>query len=103
VVFPPKKIDQATAGRLIEDTVAEIRAGGLTDIEAMRLRLTAGLDARGVSARDGFRVLYVAILGTPTGVPVFDAMAFIGAEACVQRLLDALGELERRGEPKSQP
>ncbi|MGD0833063.1 MAG: glutamate--tRNA ligase [Candidatus Dormibacteria bacterium] len=104
VVFPPKKIDRATAGWLLEDTVAEIRAGGLADVEAMRLRLTAGLDARGVSARDGFRVLYVAILGAPTGVPVFDAMVFIGAETSVERLLAALGEPDRRGgDPKPQP
>ena len=103
VIFPPKKIDPATATALIDDTVAEIQADGLADVEAMRLRLTRRLDARGVRARDGFRVLYVAILGQPTGVPVFDAMAFIGAEKSVQRLQAALDEMELRSHETPPP
>ena len=103
VIFPPKKIDPATATALIDDTVAEIQANGLADVEAMRLRLTGRLDARGVRARDGFRVLYVAILGQPTGVPVFDAMAFIGAEKSVQRLQAALDEMELRSHETPPP
>jgi glutamyl-tRNA synthetase len=97
VLFPPKKVDAATATALIDATVAEIQAGGLADPVAMRQRLTQALESRGVSARDGFRVLYVAILGRSTGVPVFDAMAFIGAEKSVTRLQAALGEMARRG------
>jgi hypothetical protein len=62
----------------------------------MRERLTALLEARGVKARDGFRVLYIAILGAPAGVPVFDAMAFIGAEKSLERLRAAGVELARR-------
>ena len=32
----------------------------------------------GVKSRDAFRVLYVAILGTPAGLPVIEAMEFLG-------------------------
>ena len=96
VVFPPKKVDTGTARALLDAAVAEVDGGGLDDLEAMRLRLTGLLEARGVKARDGFRVLYIAILGRPAGVPVFDAMAFIGVEKSVERLRAAGRELELR-------
>jgi hypothetical protein len=60
----------------------------------MRERLTALVESRGVTARDAFRVLYIAILGRAQGVPVFDAMAFIGPEVSVQRLRAARARLE---------
>jgi hypothetical protein len=44
-------------------------------------------------------VLYIAILGTPAGVPVFDAMAFIGAEKSLDRLRAAGQELDQRSGP----
>jgi glutamyl-tRNA synthetase len=94
VVFPPRKVDKDTAIALLDVTCAEVEAGGLEDVTAMRERLTAMLDTRGVKARDGFRVLYIAILGRPQGVPVFDAMAFIGPDVSVQRLRAARARLE---------
>jgi len=96
VVFPPRKVDAATAQTLLEAAIAEVEAGGLDGLEAMRERLTALLDAREVKARDGFRVLYIAILGAPAGVPVFDAMAFIGPEKSLERLRAARQELVHR-------
>ncbi|MGA8015311.1 MAG: glutamate--tRNA ligase [Candidatus Dormiibacterota bacterium] len=96
VVFPPAKVDRETAAQLIDDTIAEVAGGGLDDLEGMRLRLTERLAASGVKARDGFRVLYIAILGSPAGVPVFDAMAFIGPEKSIQRLQAARRELDLR-------
>jgi len=98
LVFPPRKVDPETAGALLDAAVAEVEAGGLDDLEAMRLRLTGLLEARGVKARDGFRVLYIAILGHPAGLPVFDAMAFIGREKSAERLRMARQELDGRGE-----
>jgi glutamyl-tRNA synthetase len=94
VVFPPRKVDAATAIALLDATCAEVSGAGLEDITALRERLTAFLDARGVKARDGFRVLYIAVLGRAQGVPVFDAMAFIGAEKSMQRLRAARARLE---------
>jgi glutamyl-tRNA synthetase len=94
VVFPPRKVDPDTAIALLDATVAEVDGGGLEDVTAMRERLTALVDARGVKARDAFRVLYIAILGRAQGVPVFDAMAFIGPEVSVQRLRAARARLE---------
>lgn len=91
--FPPKKVDAATAAMLLDAAVAEVLAGGLDDLDGMRARLTARLEEKGVKARDGFRVLYIAILGKPQGVPVFDAMRFIGAEKAMERLRAARDEL----------
>ncbi|MGH7722201.1 MAG: glutamate--tRNA ligase [Candidatus Dormibacteria bacterium] len=94
VVFPPRKVDAATAITLLDSACAEVEAGALADIIALRLRLAALVEARGVKARDAFRVLYIAILGRPQGVPVFDAMAFVGPEVSVQRLRAARARLE---------
>jgi glutamyl-tRNA synthetase len=94
VDFPPRKVDSDTAIALLDAACSEAQGGGLDDVTAMRERLTALLDARGVKARDGFRVLYIAILGRPQGVPVFEAMAFIGPDVTVQRLRAARARLE---------
>ncbi|HWF58387.1 MAG TPA: glutamate--tRNA ligase [Candidatus Dormibacteraeota bacterium] len=94
VVFPPRKVDADTAIELLDAASAEVEAGGLADVTAMRERLTALVEARGVKARDAFRVLYIAILGRAQGVPVFDAMAFIGPDVSVRRLRAARARLE---------
>ena len=94
VDFPPRKVDAQTAIALFDAACADVQQGGLDDVTAMRERLTALLEARGVKARDGFRVLYIAILGRPQGVPVFEAMAFIGPDVTVQRLRAARARLE---------
>jgi glutamyl-tRNA synthetase len=94
VEFPPRKVDVQTAIVLLDAACAAVQNGALGDVTALRETLTALLDERGVRPRDGFRVLYVAILGRPQGVPVFDAMAFIGPEATVQRLRAARARLE---------
>ena len=94
VALPPKKVDAATAAALLDAAVAEVDAGGLEDVEAMRLRLAALLEGHGTRPRDGFRALYIAILGRPAGVPVFDAMRFIGPAATLDRLRAARERLE---------
>lgn len=94
VEFPPRKVDAETAIALLDAACADVQQGGLDDVTAMRERLTTLLDARSVKARDGFRVLYIAILGRPQGVPVFEAMAFIGPDVTVQRLRAARARLE---------
>jgi glutamyl-tRNA synthetase len=94
VQFPPRKVDAETAALLLDATIEEVARGALSDPVGLRERLTALLDTRGVKARDGFRVLYIAVLGRPQGVPVFDAMAFLGAEVTLQRLRRARQRLD---------
>jgi glutamyl-tRNA synthetase len=93
VQFPPRKVDEDTAAALLDAAIAEVADGALADVVGMRERLTALLDGRGVKARDGFRVLYVAVLGRGAGVPVFDAMAFLGVEETLTRLRAARAKL----------
>jgi len=91
--FPPKKVSAEVARELLDECIKLVKAGGLKDITELRTKLTAWLDGRGVKARDGFRVLYIAILGRPAGVPVFDAMAFIEEEKTITRCQAALTRL----------
>lgn len=85
--LPPKKVDAATAVALLDAALGEVEGGGLGDPdEELVSRLGAVVEGRGVKPRDGFRVLYMAILGSPQGVPVFRAMRFIGPEASAARL-----------------
>jgi glutamyl-tRNA synthetase len=93
VQFPPKKVDADTAATLLDAAIAEVESGALSDPVALRERLTAMLEQRGVKARDGFRTLYIAMLGRPAGVPVFDAMAFAGRDTSLARLRQARQKL----------
>ena len=87
--WPPEKVDAATSRALLDETIREVEDGALDDVEALRERLTAFLDGRGVKARVGFLVLYVAVLRSPQGVPVFAAMHFIGRDRTLARLREA--------------
>jgi hypothetical protein len=71
-----------------------VEGGGLEDLTAMRERLTALLDDRGVKACDGFRVLYIAILGRPRGCLCSTPMAFSGPDVTVHPLRAARAQLE---------
>jgi glutamyl-tRNA synthetase len=93
VQFPPKKVDAQAAAALLDAAIEEVEGGALDDPVALRERLTAMLEQRGVKARDGFRVLYIAMLGRPQGVPVFDAMAHAGRDTTLQRLRHARQQL----------
>ena len=93
VEFPPKKVDQATAVAMIDACIQAIEAGGLEDHAALLERLRAVAESRGVKPRDAFRVLYVAVLGTAAGLPVIEAMMFLGDEKSLQRLREARARL----------
>jgi len=93
IEFPPRKVDVGAASWLLDETTAMVEAGALENPETTRLRLTEKVEGRGLKPRDAFRVLYIAILGHPQGVPVFDAMSFIGADRALQRLASARAEL----------
>ena len=93
IEFPPKKVDQATAVAMIDACIAAVDQGGLDDQAALLERIRSVAESAGVKSRDAFRVLYVAILGTPAGLPVIEAMAFLGKEKSLQRLREARARL----------
>ena len=93
VEFPPKKVDQATAVAIIDAAIDAVEHGGLEDHDALLERIRAVAEAAGSKPRDAFRVLYVAILGSPTGLPVIELMAFLGRDVTLQRLRRARARL----------
>ena len=94
VEFPPRKVSLEVARAVIDLCITAVEAGGLEAPDAMREQLKTAVEELGVKARDAFRVLFIAILGRPVGVPVFEAMEFIGPEAALDRLLAAKRRLE---------
>jgi glutamyl-tRNA synthetase len=93
VAFPPKNVDQATAEAMIDACITAVEDGDLDKPDVLLERIRAVADEAGVKARDAFRVLYVAILGTPAGLPVIEAMVFLGKDASLQRLNEARARL----------
>ncbi|MGA7987968.1 MAG: glutamate--tRNA ligase [Candidatus Dormiibacterota bacterium] len=93
VEFPPKKVDQATAVAIVEAAINAVEHGGLDDEAALLERIRAVAESHGSKPRDAFRVLYVAILGSPTGLPVIESMAFLGRDVTLQRLRRARARL----------
>ena len=93
VAFPPKNVDQSTAVAMIDACIRGIEDGELDDHDVLLERIRAVADAAGVKSRDAFRVLYVAILGTPAGLPVIEAMEFLGKETSLRRLREARARL----------
>ena len=93
VEFPPKKVDQATAVAILDAAIDAVEHGGLDDEAALLERIRAVAEKAGSKPRDAFRVLYVAILGGPTGLPVIESMAFLGRDVSLQRLRRARARL----------
>jgi len=84
------KVDAATARSMLEACITAIEQGLLDDHDALLETLRQAVGALGAKPRDAFRVLYVAVLGSPSGVPVIEAMQFLGAEESSRRLRAAL-------------
>ncbi|MFZ0127975.1 MAG: glutamate--tRNA ligase [Candidatus Dormiibacterota bacterium] len=91
--FPPKKIDRTTAMAMIDACIEVVEEGLLENHDAMLERLRGAAERSGVKPRDAFRVLYIAILGSPAGLPVIEAMAFLGKDTTLQRLRAARARL----------
>ena len=89
VTLPPKGIEPAVARAMLDACIDAVDAGMLDHEDELleRLRETAKQHDAKVGA--AFRVLYVAVLGEPAGVPVIQAMAFLGKERALERLRTA--------------
>jgi glutamyl-tRNA synthetase len=101
VDFPPPGVSVDLALALLDDCIAAVEEGMQEDPTALRERLTRLVEAAGAKPRIVFRVLFIAILGSPVGLPVFDAMAFLGAEKTLLRLRAARKLLENLPPPSS--
>ncbi len=89
VAFPPKNVTSEQALTLLDACSTDIAAHGTGDPTGLRTRLTETVTSLGLKPRDAFRVIYCALFGQPTGIPVFDAMAVLGSERTAARLAAA--------------
>jgi glutamyl-tRNA synthetase len=90
--------EQLRDGKLDDETVRKGIALGLWEIDKLAewnvatveglLRVTA--QRLGAKFRDVVRPFYVAITGSPTSVPLFNAMEILGRDICRERLRVAL-------------
>ena len=54
---------------MIDACIDAVEDGDLENQEALLERIRTVAEGKGVKSRDAFRVLYVAILGQPAGLP----------------------------------
>ena len=93
VEFPPKDVDPDVARAMLDACIDAIAAGMLERHDDVLERLRDTAKQRGAKVGAAFRVLYVAVLGEPAGVPVIEAMQFLGSERSLERLRAARARL----------
>src|SRR5438105_4335277 len=86
VTLPPKGIEPAVARAMLDACIDAVDAGMLDHEDELLERLRKTARQHDAKVGPAFRVLYVAVLGEPAGVPVIQAMAFLGKERALERL-----------------
>jgi glutamyl-tRNA synthetase len=89
LAWPPDKVDATSAAALLDAAVSAVEDGALDRDDELLDRLRAACESVGVKPRVGFRVLYVAVLRAPAGLPVIDVMRLLGRERTLARLREA--------------
>ena len=90
VHYPPKGVAPEVARGMLHGAIDIVEHGGLGEREATVERLSEIAREHGARPGQAFKALYVAVLGTESGVPVVDAMHFLGPERTLERLRRAL-------------
>jgi glutamyl-tRNA synthetase len=101
VEFPPRRVDVRVAARLLDACIAAVERGELADQVALRTKLVRQAESLGARPGIAFKTLYVALLGTDRGVPIFSnpdegevgATEFIGPAKTLERLRAARARL----------
>lgn len=93
VLFPPKNVSPDVALAMVQGAIDIVDSGGLNDHDAVVDRLRTIAREHEAKVGVAFKTLYVAILGTDSGVPVVEAMQFLGPERTLERLRNALALL----------
>ena len=88
--FAHKKLDQEQIGEILFRTARS--ADALTDWrrEELHALCKAGAEGMGLSLREFILPLFIAISGRPAALPLFDSMAFLGADVTRMRLREAV-------------
>ncbi len=93
--------EQLRDGKLDDLSLRQVLALALSELDALPAWQLAAIEAAlrsvaerlGKKFRDVVRPLYVAITGSPTSVPLFNAMELLGRDLCRERLRVALEQL----------
>jgi glutamyl-tRNA synthetase len=88
------KVDAETARKALWLAMTQLEGAATYDWAAIDAALKNSATLLGVKFKDLARTFYVAMTGSPTSVPLFDAMALLGRDICRERFrvaLDALG------------
>ncbi len=91
--LPPPKVTNDVAVAMLTCAIDIVERDGLADPDALLAQLRTVAKEHGAKVGDAFRTLYVAMLGTQSGVPVIEAMQYLGAETSLIRLRRALALL----------
>lgn len=88
--FVHKKLDLEQVGEILFRVARA--ADALTDWRREKLHALckAGAERMGLNLRDFLFPLYVALSGRPSALPLFDSMAFLGADITRMRLREAI-------------
>ena len=93
IPFPPQGVDAGVASAMLREAITAVEADVLDRPGEIVARLRTTAKELGAKPAVAFKTLYVAILGTDRGVPVDQAMAFLGKESTLFRLRTALARL----------
>lgn len=83
------KLDAEGVRRVLDALVARFDKVTVWNRETVDVVLRAVAAEQGVKMKDMMKPVYVAITGSPSGVPLFDAMAILGKDLCRARLRQA--------------
>jgi glutamyl-tRNA synthetase len=88
-----QKLDRDGVRRALALAMWDLDAAQNFDKATVELVLKSVADRLGRKLRDVARLFYVALTGSPTSVPLFDAAELLGRDMCRERLRNALDTL----------
>jgi len=89
----PQKGDAAMALRVLEKARGVLAATGFTH-EALEAALRAAAQETGVKAGQMFQPIRVAVCGRKNAPPLFETLAVVGKDACLERVARAIEKLK---------
>jgi glutamyl-tRNA synthetase len=87
------KIDRESVRKVLALAMWRFDAEPIFDKATVERVLKTVADDQGLKFKDVARTYYVAMTGSPTSVPLFDAMVLLGRDICRERFRSALDVL----------
>ena len=95
-LIPPKGGDAAMARRVLQ-CAQEVLATTTFDHDSLDQALRAAAASLGLKAGPMFQPIRVAVCGRKNAPPLFETMAVLGREVCLERIKQAADKLESLG------